>query len=68
MVTSAGNQYSTYLAEVLRTEGLNEFATIDVGTLSASTLAAYDVVVLGSTALTAAQAATSAPGSPAAAT
>ena len=41
------NPYSTYLAEMLRTEGLNEFATIDVGTLSAATLAAYDVVVLG---------------------
>lgn len=56
VVTSAGNPYSTYLAEVLRTEGLNEFATIDVGTLSATTLAAYDVVVLGSTTLTTAQA------------
>ena len=41
---------------MLRTEGLNEFATIDVGSLSATTLAAYDVVVLGATALTAAQA------------
>ena len=51
------NPFSTYLAEILRTEGLNEFATIDVGTLSAATLAAYDVVVLGNVAVTAAQAA-----------
>lgn len=57
VVTSAGNPYSTYLAEMLRTEGLNEFATVDVGSLTASTLAAYDVVILGSTTVTAAQAA-----------
>ncbi len=57
VVTSAGNPYSTYLAEMLRTEGLNEFKTIDVGTLSPTTLAAYDVVVVGAVAVTAAQAA-----------
>ena len=57
VVTSAGNPYSTYLAEMLRTEGLNEFKTIDVGTLSPATLAAYDVVVVGAVAVTAAQAA-----------
>ena len=57
VVTSAGNPYSTYLAEMLRTEGLNEFKTIDVGTLSATTLAAYDVVVLGAVSVTTTQAA-----------
>ena len=36
----ARTPYSKYLAEILRTEGLNEFTTIDVSTLSASTLAA----------------------------
>ena len=56
VVTSSSNPYSTYLAEILRAEGLNEFSTIDVGTLSASTLAAYDVVVLGAVPVTAAQA------------
>ncbi len=56
VVTSGSNPYSRYLAEILRTEGLNEFATIDVGTLSASTLAAYDVVVLGAVAVDATQA------------
>ncbi len=55
LVTSSANPYSKYLAEVLRTEGLNEFATIDVGTVSATTLAAYDVVVLGSVTLTSGQ-------------
>jgi hypothetical protein len=48
VVTSSGNPYSKYLAEILRTEGLNEFATIDVGDLSATALAHYDVVILGS--------------------
>lgn len=55
VVTSSSNPYSKYLAEILRTEGLNEFATIDAGTLSPSTLAGYDVVVLGSVALSATQ-------------
>ena len=35
LVTSSSNPYSKYLAEILRTEGLNEFTTIDVSTLSA---------------------------------
>jgi methionine-rich copper-binding protein CopC len=56
VVTSSGNPYSKYLAEILRTEGLNEFATLDVGTLSASTLAPYDVVILGSVTVDATQA------------
>ena len=34
LVTSSSNPYSKYLAEILRTEGLNEFKTIDVSTLS----------------------------------
>lgn len=56
VVTSSSNRYSSYLAEILRTEGLNEFATIDVGALSPSVLAAYDVVVLGAVPVTAGQA------------
>jgi hypothetical protein len=56
VVTSSTNQYSKYLAEILRTEGLNEFATIDVSTLSAATLANYDVVILGNVAVSGSQA------------
>ena len=55
VVTSSGNPYSTYLTEILRTEGLNEFSTVDVSTLSAATLAPFDTVVLGDLAVTAAQ-------------
>lgn len=58
VVTSSANPYSKYLAEILRTEGLNEFTTIDVGAVSSTTLAAYDVVVLGAVTVTAAQAST----------
>jgi methionine-rich copper-binding protein CopC len=57
VVTSSGNPYSKYLAEILRTEGLNEFATVDVSTLSASTLSAYDVVILGAVGVDSGQAA-----------
>jgi methionine-rich copper-binding protein CopC len=58
VVTSTANPYSRYLAEILRTEGLNEFATIDVSSISASTLAAYDVVILGNIVVDPAQAST----------
>ncbi len=58
LVTSSSNPYSKYLAEILRTEGLNEFATVDVGSLSPTTLASYDVVILGEVSVTAAQATT----------
>jgi hypothetical protein len=58
LVTSGSNPYSKYLAEILRTEGLNEFKTIDVGAVSGSTLDAYDVVLLGDVSVTSAQAST----------
>ncbi len=56
VVTSSANPYSKYLAEILRTEGLNEFATIDASTVSATTLANYDLVILGNVTLGASQA------------
>jgi hypothetical protein len=58
LVTSSSNPYSKYLAEVLRSEGLNEFKTIDISTLSGSTLEAYDVVLLGDISVTSTQAST----------
>ncbi|MFD2077536.1 DUF4082 domain-containing protein [Actinopolymorpha cephalotaxi] len=58
VVTSSDNPYSKYLAEILRTEGLNEHRTIDVSNLSASTLAGYDVAILGAVSVDAGQAAT----------
>ncbi len=52
---SATSQFSLYTAEILRAEGLNEFATTDVADVTAATLAPYDVVILGTTPLTAGQ-------------
>jgi WD40 repeat protein len=57
VVTDAADPFSTYYAEILRAEGLNSFATADVGSLAAGDLAAYDVVVLAARSLTAGQAA-----------
>ena len=47
--------FSRYYAEILRTEGLNEFTVKDISTVTAATLGAYDVVIVGDFALTAAQ-------------
>ncbi|WP_426244008.1 DUF4082 domain-containing protein [Nocardioides sp. LHG3406-4] len=52
LVTSDANRSSSYLAEIARAEGLNEFATIKNTDLSAASLAAYSVVVLGDVAIT----------------
>jgi hypothetical protein len=56
VVTSSADPFTSYYTEILRAEGLNEFATADVSTLSAQTLDAYSVVVLGARGLGAAQA------------
>jgi hypothetical protein len=56
VVTDSGDSYGTYYAEILRAEGLNEFAVADKSALNPSTLAGYDVVVLASVDLDDAQA------------
>jgi methionine-rich copper-binding protein CopC len=55
VVTSDAARSSTYLLEIARGEGLNEFAKLPVGNLSAATLAPYSAVVLGKVPVTAAQ-------------
>ena len=55
IVTSTANPFTTYYAEILRGEGLNAFALADIGAVTAATLQAYDVVILGEQPLTAAQ-------------
>jgi hypothetical protein len=52
VVSAAANPLSLYYAEILRAEGLNEFAVLDISQVQSSTLAGYDVVVLGDTPLT----------------
>ena len=51
----SGNPFSRYYSEILRNEGLNAFAAVDVSTVTATSLASYDVVILGEMPLTAAQ-------------
>ena len=55
LVTSNANPFTKYYAEILRTEGLNAFATVDIGALNAAALNAHELVVLGEMTLTPAQ-------------
>ena len=58
VLTNGSAHFGTYYAEILRNEGFNAFAVADVATVSAATLAAYDVVLLAKTPLTGTQVAT----------
>ena len=57
IVTSGGsaNPFGAFYAEVLRNEGLNEFAVADVTSLTPASLQSYDVVILAESSLTGAQ-------------
>jgi Domain of unknown function (DUF4082)/Bacterial Ig-like domain/Bacterial Ig domain/Abnormal spindle-like microcephaly-assoc'd, ASPM-SPD-2-Hydin len=56
VISSATNPFSTYYGEILSAEGMNEYLISDISTVTATTLANYDVVILGDMALTSAQA------------
>ena len=48
VISTSTNPFSRYAVEILRAEGLNEFAAADISTVtSAASLNNYDVVVLG---------------------
>lgn len=47
VISSVANPFSRYAVEILRAEGLNEFAASDISSVSATVLDNYDVVVLG---------------------
>ena len=55
VLTNTANPFSQYYAEILLTEGLNEFELKDISSISSATLAPYEVVLLGEGALTLAQ-------------
>ncbi|WGV27943.1 DUF4082 domain-containing protein [Halotia branconii] len=55
VITKAANPFSKYYPEILRNEGLNTFNESDISSVSAATLANYDVVILGEMTLTSAQ-------------
>ena len=56
VVTSGGDPFTSYYTEILRAEGLNEFSTVDVSSLSAQALSGASVVVLAARGLSGAQA------------
>ena len=50
VIAKSTNPFWRYYAEILRTEGLNEFTVKDIANVSAATLAGYDVAILGESA------------------
>ncbi len=56
VVAGSSNPFGRYYAEILRTEGFNEFAVADLSSVSSSTLSSYDVVILGDMPLSSSQA------------
>jgi len=55
VMTDDVDQFGQYYAEILRTEGFNAFTISGIASVSAATLAAYDVVILDVTSLSSAQ-------------
>ena len=55
VITDSSDPFSRFYAEILRNEGLNEFTATDISSVSASTLADYDVAILGEMPLSASQ-------------
>ena len=55
VISTASNSFGRYYAEVLRSEGLNEFRVTDLSNVAPATLGAYDVAILGETGLSASQ-------------
>jgi WD40 repeat protein len=55
LINNASNPFSNYYAEILRNEGFNSFNISDISSVSATTLAKYDIAILAETNLTSAQ-------------
>ena len=56
VVTNGNQNFGKFYAEILRTEGFNEFTVADIGSVTATTLNSYDVVILAKVAVTSTQA------------
>jgi hypothetical protein len=54
--SAASNPYGAYLGEILRAEGLNQFATKDLAAVTSTDLSSAELVLLAETALTSTQA------------
>jgi hypothetical protein len=55
VITTTGNDFTPYYQEILRAEGFNNLNAVDITQITSSTLAQYDVAILGETPLTSAQ-------------
>ncbi len=55
VISSTSNPFSRYPVEILRAEGLNQFAALDITAVNATILNNYDVVVLGEMTVTSGQ-------------
>lgn len=55
VIASDSNPFTRYYAEILRTEGFNEFAVVDIASVTSTMLVSYDVAILGEMPLTTAQ-------------
>ncbi|MGH9629118.1 MAG: DUF4082 domain-containing protein, partial [Bryobacteraceae bacterium] len=52
LVITSTSPFSKYYAEILRTEGLNEFAVMDIGAVTTTNLSSFDVAILAPATLT----------------
>src|SRR5262245_39669063 len=55
VITTTGNDFTQYYPEILRSEGFNSVNDMDITQITSSTLAQYEVAILGETPLTSAQ-------------
>jgi Domain of unknown function (DUF4082)/Bacterial Ig-like domain/Bacterial Ig domain len=55
VISNASNPFTRYYGEVLSAEGLNEYLVADISMVTATTLASYDIAILGDMSLTSAQ-------------
>jgi len=56
VITNGNQNFGKFYAEILRTEGFNEFAVADIGSVTSTTLNSYDVVIVAKVAVTSTQA------------
>ncbi|MBD2441613.1 Ig-like domain-containing protein, partial [Nostoc sp. FACHB-110] len=55
IITNSANKFGEYYAEILRNEGFNYFSVSDITSVTAATLANYDIAILADMSLSAAQ-------------
>ena len=56
--SAASNKFGSYLGEILRAEGLNDFDVLDISSLTPAALSQHDLTILAQTSLTSDQAIT----------